>query len=114
MRFRVVTNEEIVIVRVNATIESDVRSIVTSATDGRVLITKVAAAHVVIGRIDETVFRTRERLTFIRIKEGLARVCHEHLRIERRHLIYARHGIKPTQFVVLVDKTPVRPEKANE
>ena len=62
------------IVCVRAAIESDVTAVITGAADSRIVIAEMAAGHVVVGRIDKSVFSSIEALTQVRIKEIAPRV----------------------------------------
>src|SRR5437899_10996551 len=98
MRLRAVAHEQVVVVRLRASIESNVSAIVASAANGRVVVTKMAAAHVVVRRIDESVFGAIERLSQIRIEEVPPRVRHQRLRAKRRLLVDAQPRIESSQL----------------
>ena len=80
MRFGVIAHEQIVIVSVGAAIEADIRAIVTRAADGRVLVTKVTAVHVVVRRVNKAVLFPIERAAFVGKKENSARTGNQSLR----------------------------------
>src|SRR5258708_38105389 len=96
------------IVGVRPAVESDVRAIVASASDRRVIVTEMAAAHVVVSSVDETVLCPVERLAEIGIKEIAARVSDQRLRAERRLFVNAETRIKSGELVILIDKRTVR------
>src|ERR1043166_10264869 len=104
MRLRVIANEQIVIVGIRAAIEAYVRAIVTSAAHGRILITKMAAIHVVVGRVNESVLDPILRLAGVGIEKELPCVRHERLRHKRRLFVNVQSRAESSKFVVLIDE----------
>ena len=72
---------------IRAAIEADIRPIITSAANSRVVVSKVPAIHVVIGSINKTVLGPIERLTSVRIKEVASRMCYQCLSIKGRDFV---------------------------
>ena len=82
------------IVGVRASIESHIRPIVPSAADGRVVVAKVPAIHVVISGINKTVLSPIQCLASVRIKEVAPRMSHECLRTKGCDFIDTQTSIK--------------------
>src|SRR5260370_11649953 len=100
MRFRVIANKQIVIIGISAAIEPNVGAIKAGTANGRVVVTKMAATHVVIGRIDKAILSAIECLALIRIEEGPAGARQQPPRAKTRLFFCAKTGIGFSSLVI--------------
>src|ERR1041385_6538148 len=77
VRLRVAAHKQIVVVGVRAAIETHVRTVIARAPHRRILVAEMAAAHVVVSRINERILYAIKIAAFIRKEEWKARVRDE-------------------------------------
>src|ERR1041385_3950535 len=74
----------------------------------------MAAAHVVVGSVNESVLDSILRLAGIGIEKELPCVRHERLRHKRRLFVNVESRVESSKFVVLIDELTIRAQEPNK